>query len=275
MANETYGTGAPVILDLSGVKGASGGGANYEVGEVEDVVVDMSSTVTVNSKTYYTVKSGIVDENSYGVAHNYAYYLYLRNSSDGSCIMNPIVQISENEENPVHVTADSLLYIPSADNVVYMRVPVSWVNGINGRDDMWELHARIIRVSTSAGGVYDNIGMSEDITVDTSTTTTVNSLTCYTVKAGLEDSNSVGEAHKYTCYAYLKNLSDNSCILNPVVRVAGGDYNPVYVPAASQVFADSTNKVLYMKAPTSFGNVLGISGDNYELHVILTKATGL
>ena len=277
MASETYGVKAPIIKDLSEVRGAGGGsgGIEYEVGEVEDIVVNMSTTTDVNHKSCYIVKSGIVDENDYGVAHNYSYHAYLRNSSDGSCILNPVVKISEEESNPVHVGADSLLYIPPSDNAVYMRVPIAWVDGISGRTDNWELHVRAIRVSTNSGGVYDNIGLSEDITVNTSSTTTVNSISCYTIKTGLEDNNSVGEANKYTCSVYLKSPSDGSCLLNPVVRAAGGEYNPVYVDAASQIFTDSTNKALYMKVPESFGNVLGLVSNNLELHVIITKVTGM
>ena len=160
MANETYGTKAPSILDLSDVKGAAGSGGSGSA-VMSEIMLDPDDTVNFPSvqigttgKYAWQVETGVVDENNEGNADSFNYTVYLKKIVSGSedpvIIHNPLVQIVDaSTYNPVYVQASSLIYTDTNNTRVMMKQPVSWLDILeSGSSVSWEIWVRRIEVSS-------------------------------------------------------------------------------------------------------------------------------
>ena len=166
MANETYGTKAPSILDLSDVKGAAGGSGSGSGGsgsavmseiklDPEDTTNHPSEQIGATGRYAWQVETGIVDENQQGNANSFNYTVYLKkvvtDNADPVIIHNPLVQIVDaSTYNPVYVPASSLIYTDTNNTRVMMRQPVSWLDILeNDTSANWEIWVRRIEVSSA------------------------------------------------------------------------------------------------------------------------------
>lgn len=164
MAEETYGTKAPVILDLSEVKGAtggqggSGGSGSAVMSEImlnpNDTIHFPSIQIGTTGKYAWLVETGVVDENNEGNADSFNYTVYLKKVVSGSAdpviIHNPLVQIVDaSTYNPVYVPASSLIYTDTNNTRVMMKQPVSWLDILeSGSSVNWQIWVRRIEVSS-------------------------------------------------------------------------------------------------------------------------------
>ena len=122
MASETYGTKAPVILALSGVKGAAGGGGGSGSAVMSEKMLDPDDAtnfpteqIGTTGRYAWQIETNVKNEENVGIADSFNYTVYLKkvvpDTGDPVIIHNPLVQIADSADyNPVYVSAASLIY---------------------------------------------------------------------------------------------------------------------------------------------------------------------
>ena len=162
MASETYGAKAPVILELSGVKGAAGGGGGSGSAVMSEKMLDPDDAtnfpteqIGTTGRYAWQIETNVKNEENVGIADSFNYTVYLKkvvpDTGDPVIIHNPLVQIADSADyNPVYVSAASLIYTDTNNTRVMMRQPTSWLDILESDPSaQWQIWIRRVQVSAA------------------------------------------------------------------------------------------------------------------------------